>query len=237
MKSDERIELIKGEKLWEPNRTFDEKLNNGFWDKFIRSGIVLDIGYKGHDNFTPIFRDAIGLDLDTPGYDGKHIPFNDYGVGTVFTSHLLEHIADYGFFLRECFLVLKYHGTLILVVPLMNSYERKPTPPSYYNTDHKRFYTSARLLYEIETSLPRNIYRILHLQELFSLSDLSLHLGSHAAGPYEIECVLEKIKDNALPEDFDPAVYLQIHPDVMASGMDPVYHYIHFGIKENRKYK
>lgn len=42
---------------------------------------------------------------------------------------------------------------------------------------------------------------------------------------------------NLLPEDFDPNVYLRLHPDVKAAGVDPAKHYLEFGINENRKYK
>jgi len=190
-----RIETVRSPNLQgEPTRLFDQRTAEGFWDKFIRPGVVVDIGYKGAvvDN-APIFKDAIGLDLDTPGYNGRDLPFPENSIGTIHTSHLLEHVSDYGYFLRECFRVLSLPGTLILIVPLMNTYERKPTPPSLYNADHKRFYTAARLLYEIETSVPRQLYRVIHLREHFLLSDLDLPYEKHAVGPYEIECVIEKI--------------------------------------------
>jgi len=177
----------------EPEKLYDARLAEGFWDRFVRPGAVVDVGYKGAGS-DPIFRDAIGLDVDTPGYDGRNMPFPENSIGTIHASHLLEHIADYGYFLRECMRVLASDGTLILFVPLKDTYERLLVPPSKWNGDHKRFYTSARLLYEIETSLSRQAYRIIHLRERFRFSDFSLPLDTHAEGPYEIECVLEKIE-------------------------------------------
>lgn len=188
-----RIDLVRSARLiGEPDRLFDSRAAEGFWDRFVRPGAVVDIGYKGAAGSTPIFCDAIGLDTDTPGYDGRNFPYADESIGTIHASHVLEHIPDYGYFLRECFRVLAVEGTLILCVPLMQAYERRATPPSHFNSDHRRFYTAARLMYEIETSLPRKVYTLLQLRERFRFSDLSLPPETHAEGPYEIECVLQK---------------------------------------------
>jgi hypothetical protein len=178
---------------------FQLRLDNGFWNAYIRPGLVLDIGYQGgYPGAEPIFKEAIGLDIGTPNYNGRDNPYPENSVGTVHASHLLEHISDYGYFFRDVFRALMPGGTLILTVPLMQAYENRLTPLSAYNPDHKRFYTSSRLLYEIETSLPRNLYRVIHLRELFNMNDLDRQDG-HAAGPfYEIECVLEKTRANAV---------------------------------------
>jgi hypothetical protein len=40
-----------------------------------------------------------------------------------------------------------------------------------------------------------------------------------------------------LPEDFDAATYLSLHPDVAAAGMDPAEHYRRHGAAEGRPYK
>lgn len=177
----------------EARRGFEQRKNSGFWEAYVSPGIFVDIGYKGSwDTATPIFKEAIGIDMDTPNYNGRDLPFANDSVGTVHASHLLEHIADYGYFLREVIRVLQYGGTMILMVPLMEAYENKSVPPSMFNEDHKRFYTSSRLLNEIETSLPRSIYRVIHLREVFNTLDLTRNDG-HAEGPYEIELVLEKV--------------------------------------------
>ncbi len=191
----ERISLVRSERLrGEPAKLFDQRLNEGFWDKFIRPGIVIDIGYKGYEDSTPLFRDSVGLDTDTPGYDGRNMPFADGTVGTVHASHFLEHIADYGYFFRECLRALALDGTLIIFVPLMEAYERRKALPSHFNPDHKRFYTAGRLLFEIESTLPRSAYRVVHLRERIRTTDFFLPENQHAAGPYEIECVIEKIR-------------------------------------------
>jgi hypothetical protein len=40
-----------------------------------------------------------------------------------------------------------------------------------------------------------------------------------------------------MPADFDPAVYLKLHPDVHAARIDPRHHYIWHGMLEGRPYK
>lgn len=40
-----------------------------------------------------------------------------------------------------------------------------------------------------------------------------------------------------LPNDFDPEIYLELHPDVKSAGVDPGRHYLEFGISEGRAYK
>ena len=196
---DGRIALKKSEGLrGEASRFFDERKAEGFWDRFVRPGPVVDVGYKGADDSAPIFKGAIGLDLDTPGYDGRNLPFESGTIGTIHASHLLEHIADYSYFFRECLRALAYDGTLIIFVPLMEAYEAKRVPPSRFNEDHKRFYTSARLLFDIESSLSREAYRIAHLRERFRPEDLVRAPEQHATGPYEIECVIEKLRPDGV---------------------------------------
>lgn len=199
----ERISLVRPENTSsasEAEKNFLSRQKEGFWDAYVRPGPVLDIGYKGHNpNTQPIFPEAIGLDIGTPGYNGRDIPYPDASVGTIHTCHMLEHVADYHHFFRESLRVLMNGGTLILMVPLMEAYENKLTPPSYFNRDHKRFYTASRLCQEIEWALPRSAYRILHLREKFNMADLGRPQGVHAQGPaYEIECVIEKATPGAV---------------------------------------
>lgn len=40
-----------------------------------------------------------------------------------------------------------------------------------------------------------------------------------------------------LPTDFDAAVYLKLNSDVAKAGVDPIKHYLNYGIKEGRRYR
>ncbi len=47
----------------------------------------------------------------------------------------------------------------------------------------------------------------------------------------------EALKGSDLPEDFDVLSYMNLHQDVVDAGVDPVKHYIIFGMAEGRRYK
>jgi len=152
--------------LIEGASTYRERIESGFFQSYMSGGVVLDIGYKGgNENAVPIFKDAIGVDLDYPGYNGRVLPFNDNYADTIFSSHVLEHISDYCGAFMEWLRVVKVNGYIVIIVPHMHLYERKNYPPSRHNMDHKRFYTPARLLREIEESIDIARYQVVHLRE------------------------------------------------------------------------
>lgn len=48
--------------------------------------------------------------------------------------------------------------------------------------------------------------------------------------------LLRARENSTLPENFNPNRYLELNPDVLKSGMDPIAHWIKFGKNERRKY-
>lgn len=178
----------------ESRKTYQEKLDNGFFDKYCK-GNGLDIGFKGYEkDIVPILDSAIGLDLDYPGYDGKTLPFSDNSQGYVYSSHVLEHILDYYRTIVEWHRVTKVGGYIITIVPHRDLYEKKLDLPSIWNGDHKRFYTPASLLLEFELALPINSFRVRHLRDNDFGHDYNTPQKEHSHGGYEIELVIEKIK-------------------------------------------
>src|SRR5579885_333894 len=185
----------------ESARNFARREREGFFEKYLSGNAILDIGYRGADpDSEPITENAIGIELDYPGYDGKTLPFPDASQDAVFASHVLEHIEDWQGALRDWYRVLKVAGYLVIAVPHRDLYERKAELPSRFNGDHKRFYTPGSLLSEIEQALPVGGYRIRSLRDIDEGFDYSIPPERHAAGCYEIELVLEKI---AIPEYAD----------------------------------
>lgn len=180
----------------EPAKTFLMRATGGFFERFMSGPVVLDIGYKGAEPgaAVPILPHAIGVDLDYPGYDGLHLPFEDGAVDAVFASHVLEHIPDYQTVLADWFRALRVGGFLVCVVPQQWLYEKKSTLPSKWNGDHQRFYTPASLLREFEESLSPNTYRVRHLADNDFGYVYIIGPDQHAAGCYEIELVIEKIE-------------------------------------------
>ena len=180
----------------EASKTIEVKHLNGFIARYLSGANILDIGYRGYlHDAVPIVPQAIGIDLEYPGYDGKTLPFEDESQDAVFSSHCLEHIDDYKGALREWHRVLRVGGFMLISVPHQFLYEKRPAPPSRWNGDHKRFYTPASLMSEVESALVPNTYRLRHLID----NDLGFTYLSppdvHSGGCYEIEMVLEKIAE------------------------------------------
>src|SRR4029077_8433990 len=107
----------------EARKTFAAKLDDGFIEKYLSGMAILDIGYKGYENdILPIVPQAIGIDVDYPGYNGRRLPFPDESQDAVFSSHCLEHVDDAKAAISEWFRVLKTNGFLIICVPHQHLY-------------------------------------------------------------------------------------------------------------------
>jgi SAM-dependent methyltransferase len=146
----------------ETAKSFDKKVASGFFDRYFGPA-ALEIGYDGGIGAETIFPYVIGIDKDYPGYDGINLPFEDNSQDTVYASHVYEHISDWKSALQEWYRVLKVGGHMIICIPHVWLYEKKPDLPSRYNTDHKRFYAPYNLLEEVWQALPHLGYRIRHM--------------------------------------------------------------------------
>ncbi|MFT3748446.1 MAG: class I SAM-dependent methyltransferase [Agriterribacter sp.] len=178
----------------EARKTFKEKLESGFFDKYM-PGVGLDIGGTGYiDNVLPILPGAIIVDLDYPGYDGETLPFKTNSQDYVYSSHCLEHISDYKNAIREWHRVTKENGFIIIAVPHKYLYEKQEALPSRYNADHKRMYTASSLLKEIEDALIPNSFRIRYLNEDDTSHDYTQPNDQHSSWCYEIVVVIEKLQ-------------------------------------------
>ena len=179
---------------FESEKAYDRRCAEGFWDLYAQGPVVLDIGYRGGTpDAQPILPHAIGIELDTPGYDGFNLPYADETVDCVHSSHVLEHVTDSIGSLREWFRVLKPGGHLILFIPHAYLYERSISMPSRWSGEHRRMYTPADLLCEIEAAIPPNHYRIRHFRDNDTGYDYTLPPEVHPVGVLEIELVLQKI--------------------------------------------
>lgn len=177
----------------ESQKTFMQKQATGFFDKYM-FGKGLDIGFKGDNpNAKPILESAIGIDLGYPAYDGLHLPFMDDTQDYVYSSHCLEHISDWFTAIKEWYRVTKPGGYIVTIVPHCDLYEKKTELPSRFNPDHKRFYNSAELLNEFDSSLGVNRYRVRHLRENDEGHDYNQPAEEHSLWLYEIELVIQKL--------------------------------------------
>lgn len=202
----------------EARKNFAHWLETSFYDRFLAGDKVLDIGFSGYlDDVVPITPKAIGVGLDYPGYDGKVLPFPDNSQDAVFASHCLEHIPDYRTVIADWFRVLRVGGFLVVAVPHQYLYERRLDLPSRFNADHRRFYTGASLLREIEEAVDPGLYRVRWLQDNDRNFDYNIPPKDHACGCYEIQLVIEKItppayideiNDNTLVAPATPGIWV-----------------------------
>lgn len=170
------------------------RILTGFYNQYCQ-GKGLDIGYRGSvKDADPVLPNAVGIDLDYPGYNGLHLPFDDETQDYVWASHILEHVVNWQKTLQEWYRVLKVGGYMIICVPHKALYEKKSRPPSKWNGDHKRFYTPGSLLLEVEAALPMNKYRIRSLRDNDRDFDYTIPVDKHSGGCYEIELVVQKIE-------------------------------------------
>ena len=180
----------------EVRRSHARRVADGFYGRYL-SGKVLDVGYRGDGEDAagvPVVPWAIGVDLGSPDYNGTRLPFPGNSVDTVFSSHMLEHVAVPTILVADWYRVLKLGGFVVCVVPHRDLYEKKLAPPSRFNEGHQCFYTPSSLLRVFECVLPPNSYRVRHLVDNDVGYDYSIGPEEHANGCYEIELVLQKIK-------------------------------------------
>jgi SAM-dependent methyltransferase len=169
-------------------------LTDGFIEKYLSGDSILDIRHGGHTgDLRPIVPQAVGVDLADPGHDGVALPFADNSQDAIFSSYTLQHVVDYRTTLRDWFRVLKADGHMIVAVPHQYLYERRLRPPSRFNGDHKRFYTPAILLMQVEEALDPLTYRVRLLEDDDRDFDYSVPPEHRARGCCGIVLVLQKI--------------------------------------------
>lgn len=178
----------------EVRKSYRQRVENGFFEKYYNGDIILDIGFKGSHNpeDKTIVPHAIGVDTDYPGYDGTRLPFEDGSVDTVSSSHCIEHIWFVHSAIRDWYRVLKPGGFIVCFAPHQYLYEKRAFLPSVYNPDHKRMLTPASLMGLFEEALEPNSYRLVHLADNDRWFNYDIGPHEHSVGCYEIELVIQK---------------------------------------------
>jgi ADP-heptose:LPS heptosyltransferase/predicted SAM-dependent methyltransferase len=95
----------------------------------------------GVDNLRDVRLFGIDMKPDLVVNDAADLPFKDRAVPTVFSSHTLEHIADYKAALAEWWRVLAVGGHLVLYLPHRDFYPNIGRPGA--NPDHKHDFAPA----------------------------------------------------------------------------------------------
>lgn len=133
----------------------------GIW-KYLIGYKILDIGYKGYgEKNSKILPWAKGIDKDSKYYNDKlQLNFPENSIDGIFACHVFEHLEDPIVIIKDWFKVLKQNKYLVLVLPSLYWYERKRSPSSAFNSDHKNFYSPASILHLIEKNLNPLEYKI-----------------------------------------------------------------------------
>lgn len=175
-------------------KSYARRVREGFMARYLSGERILDVGFRGGDpDAVPITETAVGVELDYPGYDGIHLPFPDGSQDAILAAHVLEHIPNWAEVLADWYRVLRIGGFLVIMVPHRYLFERRPDLPSLWNGDHKRFYTPASLLTELEKALPINGFRVRHLFDNDIGFPYDAPQDTPPGGNFEIELVIERI--------------------------------------------
>lgn len=126
----------------------------------------------------------------------------------VVAAFQLQNITDYRRAIQSWFRPLRVGGHMIIAVPHAFLYERQLALPSRWDPRHRRLYTPASLLGEIEEALPANAYRVRHLSDHDAGYNYATTLEAVPIGESDIVAVIEKIT----PPQWYPAVVAEAAP-------------------------
>lgn len=112
----------------------------------------------------------------------------------VIADRLLQTIRNYRQAIQQWFAATALDGHLIITVPHAFLYDRRIMLPSPWDRRHRRLYTPATLVKEIEEALPPNSYRIRLICDDDRGYDYSLPDKRAPVGSSDIVAVLQKIE-------------------------------------------
>jgi SAM-dependent methyltransferase len=182
---------------WAPGETWKaraRRLRTGWFDKYAPSDQPgIDIGCQ-HDPLCPNFRlwDIVFGDGDATLMAGVE----DNAYQTVYASHVLEHLQSPILATQHWYRITRPGGHLIILVPHRDMYEKKKSPPSRWNHEHKWFFLPEQVepMSDHVLSLRRCIFDAIPNPDIVSFEILrdgyvdSPH-NVHACGEYSIEAI------------------------------------------------
>jgi SAM-dependent methyltransferase len=175
-------------------KAHNRRLKSGWFDKYApvdAKGIDIGCGlHKIHQSYKS-WDSAFG-DGDATFMEGVEDEYFE----VVFTSHILEHLADPHEGLRNWFRILKPGGHLIISIPHRDLYEKKTELPSRWNPDHKSFWLPDKTELPDTLSLKKVLEEVLPEGEIVSITVRDDHYDSngpnHPIGEFSIEAIIIK---------------------------------------------
>jgi SAM-dependent methyltransferase len=205
---------------------------DGWFDEYIdESRPGFDLGCQ-KDPLNATFRrwDAIYGDGDAAKLEG--VPSGI--AGTVYASHILEHLEDPVLAIRRWWDVLGPGGRLILVVPHRDLYEQRKKLPSRWNHEHKTYWLPDAGEEPVTRGLREAILEALDGRDYEVEVDCVVRdegygcePGKHATGEYSIEAIVRKPAPSTnLDFDTDRIVsdvlsHLVVRPGDAETSVDP----------------
>ena len=185
---------------WAPGETWkarSRRLSTGWFDKYAPADQPgIDIGCQ-NDPVCPGFRlwDIIFGDGDATLMEG--VEDNQYQ--TVYASHVLEHLEEPILAIKHWYRITRPGGHLIILVPHRDMYEKKESPPSKWNHEHKWFYLPENVepMSNRVLGLKNCILAAIPDPDIVSFNVLSDGFKEsppnvHACGEYSIEAIIRK---------------------------------------------
>jgi SAM-dependent methyltransferase len=125
----------------ETQKAHERRVVEGWYAKYAPPdvpGIDIGSGYSGNDAIHPTYRvwDTARGDGDPTHMAG--VPDDSYAV--VYASHVLEHLRKPNLAIQNWYRVTKPGGTLIIMVPHRELYERRRVLPSRWNNEHESYW-------------------------------------------------------------------------------------------------
>lgn len=179
----------------ETRKAHNRRLRDGWYGLYLDYP-VLDVGGGGD----PIADASVCTIWDKKRGNDAHdlSSLGDASFGTVYASHVLEHLDDPTKAIREWWRVLKPNGYLIVVVPHRDLYERRTCLPSRYNPEHQTFWLPYTNEPPCTFSLRDVIADAINHEGavLVEVCDegFSARGTDHAEGEYSIEAIVRKAK-------------------------------------------
>lgn len=130
-------------------------LDQPFLNNIIKNKSAIQITHADDINRQNIFEHLPKVEINTlnPEENINSINFLSNGWACIILYNVLQSLSESRLFLSTCFDKLSVGGMLVITVPHQFLYERKLRLPSRRTPSHRKFFTPAILLADIEEAI------------------------------------------------------------------------------------